>query len=150
MTDEPKTPPRIEWLEKAADGIYEGMPSKADKEMTRREQTNLMIYGFVAAILPVWLLAFGLKIYFDFSAYSDIAIGFLRRCERRSETDKCGKDEDNAERTVVHCGISYARTLYARTSGRAISAAVYAVAQSRIRCLWPNLKYGDYAMPTNV
>lgn len=29
-------------------------------------------------ILPVWLLAFGLKIYFDFSAYSDIAIGSAR------------------------------------------------------------------------
>jgi alginate O-acetyltransferase complex protein AlgI len=27
------------------------------------------------AILPVWLLAFGIKIYVDFSAYSDIAIG---------------------------------------------------------------------------
>ena len=30
------------------------------------------------AILPIWLLAFGLKIYFDFSAYSDIAIGSAR------------------------------------------------------------------------
>ncbi|HEY1170534.1 MAG TPA: MBOAT family O-acyltransferase [Verrucomicrobiae bacterium] len=29
-------------------------------------------------ILPVWLLAFGFKIYFDFSAYSDIAIGSAR------------------------------------------------------------------------
>lgn len=29
-------------------------------------------------ILPVWLLAFGIKIYFDFSAYSDIAIGSAR------------------------------------------------------------------------
>ncbi|MGY8654721.1 MAG: MBOAT family O-acyltransferase [Verrucomicrobiia bacterium] len=29
-------------------------------------------------ILPVWLLAYGLKIYFDFSAYSDIAIGSAR------------------------------------------------------------------------
>jgi alginate O-acetyltransferase complex protein AlgI len=29
-------------------------------------------------ILPIWLLAFGLQIYFDFSAYSDIAIGSAR------------------------------------------------------------------------
>ncbi len=29
-------------------------------------------------ILPVWLLAYGLKIYMDFSAYSDIAIGSAR------------------------------------------------------------------------
>jgi len=30
------------------------------------------------AILPLWLLAFGVKIYVDFSAYSDIAIGSAR------------------------------------------------------------------------
>lgn len=30
------------------------------------------------AILPLWLLAYGFKIYFDFSAYSDIAIGSAR------------------------------------------------------------------------
>jgi alginate O-acetyltransferase complex protein AlgI len=30
------------------------------------------------AVLPVWLLAYGFKIYFDFSAYSDIAIGSAR------------------------------------------------------------------------
>ena len=30
------------------------------------------------AILPLWLLAYGIKIYFDFSAYSDIAIGSAR------------------------------------------------------------------------
>ena len=30
------------------------------------------------AILPFWLLAYGAKIYFDFSAYSDIAIGSAR------------------------------------------------------------------------
>jgi alginate O-acetyltransferase complex protein AlgI len=30
------------------------------------------------AILPLWLLAFGMKIYADFSAYSDIAIGSAR------------------------------------------------------------------------
>jgi alginate O-acetyltransferase complex protein AlgI len=30
------------------------------------------------AMLPVWLLAFGIKIYVDFSAYSDIAIGSAR------------------------------------------------------------------------
>lgn len=29
-------------------------------------------------VLPIWLLAFGFKIYFDFSAYSDIAIGSAR------------------------------------------------------------------------
>lgn len=29
-------------------------------------------------VLPLWLLAYGLKIYFDFSAYSDIAIGSSR------------------------------------------------------------------------
>jgi alginate O-acetyltransferase complex protein AlgI len=29
-------------------------------------------------ILPIWLLAYGIKIYFDFSAYSDIAIGSAR------------------------------------------------------------------------
>jgi alginate O-acetyltransferase complex protein AlgI len=29
-------------------------------------------------VLPVWLLAYGFKIYFDFSAYSDIAIGSAR------------------------------------------------------------------------
>jgi alginate O-acetyltransferase complex protein AlgI len=29
-------------------------------------------------VLPFWLLAYGLKIYFDFSAYSDIAIGSAR------------------------------------------------------------------------
>ena len=27
---------------------------------------------------PIWLLAYGVKIYFDFSAYSDIAIGSAR------------------------------------------------------------------------
>src|SRR5215471_20415033 len=30
------------------------------------------------AILPLWLLAYGMKIYADFSAYSDIAIGSAR------------------------------------------------------------------------
>jgi alginate O-acetyltransferase complex protein AlgI len=30
------------------------------------------------AMLPVWLLAYGMQIYFDFSAYSDIAIGSTR------------------------------------------------------------------------
>lgn len=30
------------------------------------------------AVLPLWLLAYGFKIYFDFSAYSDIAIGSAR------------------------------------------------------------------------
>ena len=30
------------------------------------------------ALLPVWLLAYGIKIYVDFSAYSDIAIGSAR------------------------------------------------------------------------
>ena len=30
------------------------------------------------AILPLWLLAYGIKIYVDFSAYSDIAIGSAR------------------------------------------------------------------------
>ena len=29
-------------------------------------------------VLPVWLLAYGVKIYFDFSGYSDIAIGSAR------------------------------------------------------------------------
>ena len=29
-------------------------------------------------VLPLWLLAYGIKIYFDFSAYSDIAIGSAR------------------------------------------------------------------------
>jgi len=29
-------------------------------------------------VLPLWLLAYGMKIYFDFSAYSDIAIGSAR------------------------------------------------------------------------
>jgi alginate O-acetyltransferase complex protein AlgI len=29
-------------------------------------------------ILPIWLLAYGIKIYFDFSGYSDIAIGSAR------------------------------------------------------------------------
>jgi len=29
-------------------------------------------------VLPVWLLAYGMQIYFDFSAYSDIAIGSAR------------------------------------------------------------------------
>jgi len=29
-------------------------------------------------VLPIWLLAFGFKIYFDFSGYSDIAIGSAR------------------------------------------------------------------------
>lgn len=29
-------------------------------------------------VLPLWLLAFGMQIYFDFSAYSDIAIGSAR------------------------------------------------------------------------
>lgn len=29
-------------------------------------------------VLPVWLLAYGIQIYFDFSAYSDIAIGSAR------------------------------------------------------------------------
>src|SRR3984957_2077208 len=29
-------------------------------------------------VLPVWLLAYGIKIYFDFSGYSDIAIGSAR------------------------------------------------------------------------
>src|SRR6185437_15871299 len=29
-------------------------------------------------VLPIWILAYGIKIYFDFSAYSDIAIGSAR------------------------------------------------------------------------
>jgi alginate O-acetyltransferase complex protein AlgI len=30
------------------------------------------------AVLPPWLLAYGIKIYVDFSAYPDIAIGSLK------------------------------------------------------------------------
>jgi alginate O-acetyltransferase complex protein AlgI len=41
--------------------------------------TNHLNYVDIAQaqrwVLPVWLLAYGMKIYFDFSAYSDIAIG---------------------------------------------------------------------------
>jgi alginate O-acetyltransferase complex protein AlgI len=41
--------------------------------------TNHLNRGDIAQaqrwILPIWLLAYGMKIYFDFSAYSDIAIG---------------------------------------------------------------------------
>jgi alginate O-acetyltransferase complex protein AlgI len=44
--------------------------------------TDHLNAGDIAAaerwILPVWLLAYGFKIYFDFSAYSDIAIGSAR------------------------------------------------------------------------
>lgn len=36
------------------------------------------IAGAQRWVLPVWLLAYGVKIYFDFSAYSDIAIGSSR------------------------------------------------------------------------
>ncbi len=36
------------------------------------------IAGAQRWVLPVWLLAYGAKIYFDFSAYSDIAIGSAR------------------------------------------------------------------------
>jgi alginate O-acetyltransferase complex protein AlgI len=44
--------------------------------------TNHLNYADVARaqrwVLPVWLLAYGIKIYFDFSGYSDIAIGSAR------------------------------------------------------------------------
>ncbi len=44
--------------------------------------TNHLNYADIAVakrwVLPIWLLAYGMKIYFDFSAYSDIAIGSAR------------------------------------------------------------------------
>ena len=44
--------------------------------------TNHLNHADIAAaqrwVLPIWLLAYGMKIYFDFSAYSDIAIGSAR------------------------------------------------------------------------
>jgi len=44
--------------------------------------TNHLNHTDIAAaqrwVLPIWLLAYGMKIYFDFSAYSDIAIGSAR------------------------------------------------------------------------
>ncbi|HVV01618.1 MAG TPA: MBOAT family O-acyltransferase, partial [Verrucomicrobiae bacterium] len=44
--------------------------------------TNHLNYADIARaqrwVLPIWLLAYGMKIYFDFSAYSDIAIGSAR------------------------------------------------------------------------
>jgi alginate O-acetyltransferase complex protein AlgI len=44
--------------------------------------TNHLNHADIAAaqrwVLPVWLFAYGMKIYFDFSAYSDIAIGSAR------------------------------------------------------------------------
>ncbi len=44
--------------------------------------TNHLNYADIAQaqrwVLPIWLLAYGMKIYFDFSAYSDIAIGSAR------------------------------------------------------------------------
>ncbi len=44
--------------------------------------TNHLNTGDIAQaqrwVLPLWLLAYGMKIYFDFSAYSDIAIGSAR------------------------------------------------------------------------
>jgi alginate O-acetyltransferase complex protein AlgI len=44
--------------------------------------TNHLNHADIAAaqrwVLPIWLFAYGMKIYFDFSAYSDIAIGSAR------------------------------------------------------------------------
>jgi alginate O-acetyltransferase complex protein AlgI len=44
--------------------------------------TNHLNYADISranrAVLPLWLLAYGIKIYVDFSAYSDIAIGSAR------------------------------------------------------------------------
>ncbi len=62
--------------------ILSGLAKKFAVADVLTSMTNHLNYADISVakrgILPVWLLAYGIKIYVDFSAYSDIAIGSAR------------------------------------------------------------------------
>jgi alginate O-acetyltransferase complex protein AlgI len=77
--------PSLEWDVDWQQGITRILVGLAKKFMLAdllTAFTNHLNQGDIAQasrwVLPVWLLAYGFKIYFDFSAYSDIAIGSAR------------------------------------------------------------------------
>ncbi len=77
--------PSLDWQrdwEQGATRIMVGLVKKFMVADLLTAFTNHLNQGDIAQaqrwVLPVWLLAYGFKIYFDFSAYSDIAIGSAR------------------------------------------------------------------------
>lgn len=77
----PSTDWRTDW-ERGTTRILCGLAKKFVIADTLTAMTNHLNAADIAvahrAILPLWLLAYGMQIYFDFSAYSDIAIGSTR------------------------------------------------------------------------
>lgn len=77
--------PTIDWEQDWLQGITRiltGVVKKFVVADLMTALTNHLNQGDIAQaqrwMLPIWLLAYGIKIYFDFSAYSDIAIGSAR------------------------------------------------------------------------
>src|SRR4051812_1133525 len=77
--------PSLEWENDWQQGITRVLVGLAKKFMLAdllTALTNHLNHNDIAQaarwVLPVWLLAYGFKIYLDFSAYSDIAIGSAR------------------------------------------------------------------------
>ena len=77
--------PSVAWAEDWEQGltrIFVGLAKKfAVADLLTAVTNHLTMTDIAAAdrgVLPFWLLAYGAKIYFDFSAYSDIAIGSAR------------------------------------------------------------------------
>jgi alginate O-acetyltransferase complex protein AlgI len=77
--------PSLEWAGDWQQGITRILVGLVKKFMIAdllTALTNHLNHSDIAVaqrwVLPVWLLAYGFKIYFDFSAYSDIAIGSAR------------------------------------------------------------------------
>ena len=77
--------PEIDWTldwQRGTTRILAGLAKKlAIADLLTAYTIHLNVHDIAVAhrgILPVWLLAYGIKIYVDFSAYSDIAIGSAR------------------------------------------------------------------------
>lgn len=77
--------PSIEWSNDWRMGmtrVLTGLAKKFAIADVMTAFTNHLNHADIAKaqrwVLPIWLMAYGIKIYFDFSAYSDIAIGSAR------------------------------------------------------------------------
>ena len=77
--------PSLEWdldFERGVTRILAGLAKKFVIADFLTAFTNHLNMADIAQaqrwVLPIWLFAYGMKIYFDFSAYSDIAIGSAR------------------------------------------------------------------------
>jgi len=77
--------PNLEWSDDWQHGVTRILSGLAKKFVVAdfmTSFTNHLNQADIAQaqrwVLPVWLLAYGVKIYFDFSGYSDIAIGSAR------------------------------------------------------------------------